>query len=357
MPQINEIIEIIESLAPPALSESWDNTGLQVGNKNGQTDNIMSVVDLTIEIAKRAHAKNCRFILCHHPLFFKDIKRIDFNNETGELLKFLVEKEITVYAAHTNLDKSKEGFNKIFKEWLDLNNTKPVAADNLSKLVTFVPRENTEDVLDALAGAGAGMIGNYQKASFRVAGTGSFEAMENAKPAVGRIGYNEVEEDRLEIQFDPSATNDIIAALRKSHPYEEAVFDIYNLANKGETGIGIVGDLSVKMPLGKLIEKVKKEMKLETVIYKGELKEDIKRVAVIPGSGFGYHVSADVLITGDIKHHGFRDSSINLIDPGHFEMESFAMEAFCGKLSSKVKEEFPSVDVYCERGEAARRFY
>jgi dinuclear metal center YbgI/SA1388 family protein len=357
MPQINEIIEIIESLAPPALAESWDNSGLQVGSTDGFSQNIMSSVDVTLPIAKKAFAKDCRFILSHHPLFFNEIKKIDFNEKTGELIKYLIEKDITVYSAHTNLDKSKDGFNKVFKDWLDLRDEKPVEAQTLSKLVTFVPHEHTSNILAAMANVGAGIIGNYNKTSFRQSGIGTFEATELTKPAVGRIGFNEVKEDRLEIQFDPSITNKVIAALKGSHPYEEVAFDIYNLANKSDIGIGIVGDLSVKMPFGKLIEKVKKDMALEKAIYIGDLTEDVKKVAIIPGSGFGYHVDADVLITGDIKHHGFRDSKIKLIDPGHFEMESFAMEAFCGKLATIIKSKFPKTDVCCEKGEPARKFY
>jgi hypothetical protein len=94
----------------------------------------------------------------------------------------------------------------------------------------FVPRESLDAVRDALFDAGAGQIGDYTRCSFYGAGTGTFLPGEGASPAVGQQGVEErVAEYRLETVYPDDRHADVIAALRREHPYEEPAFDIYEL--------------------------------------------------------------------------------------------------------------------------------
>ncbi|HEY3922498.1 MAG TPA: YqfO family protein [Gaiellaceae bacterium] len=98
------------------------------------------------------------------------------------------------------------------------------------KLVVFVPAEALDAVRDALFDAGAGRIGDYERCSWFVEGTGSFRALAGANPAVGEVGADEnVRELRLETVFPADRHDEIVAALRGAHPYEEPAFDIYAL--------------------------------------------------------------------------------------------------------------------------------
>jgi hypothetical protein len=98
------------------------------------------------------------------------------------------------------------------------------------KLVVFVPREALDAVRDALFAAGAGQIGDYERCSWYTQGTGTFLGGENADPSVGRKGREErVAELRLETVFPEERQDDVVAALRAAHPYEEPAFDIYPL--------------------------------------------------------------------------------------------------------------------------------
>ena len=98
------------------------------------------------------------------------------------------------------------------------------------KLVVFVPREALDRVRSALFEAGAGKIGNYTHCSWYAAGTGTFLAGEETSPAVGQIGREQrVSELRLETVFPEELQDEVIAALREAHPYEEPAFDIYPL--------------------------------------------------------------------------------------------------------------------------------
>jgi hypothetical protein len=98
------------------------------------------------------------------------------------------------------------------------------------KLVVFVPREALETVRDALFAAGAGRIGEYERCSWYTAGTGTFLAGAGASPTVGEPGREErVAELRLETLFSEERHDEVVAALRRAHPYEEPAFDVYPL--------------------------------------------------------------------------------------------------------------------------------
>ena len=98
------------------------------------------------------------------------------------------------------------------------------------KLVVFVPREALETVRDALFDAGAGDIGGYQRCSWYTAGTGTFLGGEGTTPSIGERGREErVAELRLETVFPEERHEEIVAALREAHPYEEPAYDVYPL--------------------------------------------------------------------------------------------------------------------------------
>jgi hypothetical protein len=98
------------------------------------------------------------------------------------------------------------------------------------KLVVFVPPGALDAVRDALFAAGAGRIGAYERCSWYAEGTGTFLGGDETSPAVGERGVEErVPELRLETVFPADRHDDVVAALRAAHPYEEPAFDVYEL--------------------------------------------------------------------------------------------------------------------------------
>ncbi len=98
------------------------------------------------------------------------------------------------------------------------------------KLVVFVPREAVDSVRDALFAAGAGRIGGYERCSWYAAGTGTFLPGEGTDPTVGERGREQrVSELRVETVFPEELQDEVVAALRAAHPYEEPAYDIYAL--------------------------------------------------------------------------------------------------------------------------------
>jgi hypothetical protein len=106
---------------------------------------------------------------------------------------------------------------------------------NLIKIVVFVPVSHTELVKKATGDAGAGRIGNYSHCSFTTKGKGNFKPLEGAHPFIGAVGKMEVvEEDKVEFVCPKDIAKEVIAAMKKVHPYEEVAFDIYPLISEEE---------------------------------------------------------------------------------------------------------------------------
>ena len=98
------------------------------------------------------------------------------------------------------------------------------------KLVVFVPGEALDAVRDAVFAAGAGRIGDYERCSWYAEGTGTFLGGEGSSPTVGEAGREErVPEFRLETVFPAERLDEVVAALRSAHPYEEPTYDAYPL--------------------------------------------------------------------------------------------------------------------------------
>jgi hypothetical protein len=98
------------------------------------------------------------------------------------------------------------------------------------KLVWFVPADALDATREAVFDAGAGTIGEYERCSWYTAGTGTFLGAEGTSPAVGESGTEEhVPELRVETVVPADALDDVVAALRRAHPYEEPAYDVYPL--------------------------------------------------------------------------------------------------------------------------------
>ncbi len=102
----------------------------------------------------------------------------------------------------------------------------------LDVLVFYAPRDATESVLQAVFGAGAGAIGDYEECAFVTHGTGQFRPVRGARPALGRLDeVTHVEEDRVELVLPRGLRGGVVAALRAAHPYEEPAFHVIETAS------------------------------------------------------------------------------------------------------------------------------
>jgi dinuclear metal center YbgI/SA1388 family protein len=328
-----DLTKYLEDWAPPGAAWEKDNVGLQVGSRGQKIKNIMLCLELNEAILKQAIQKNCNFIFTHHPLIFQPIKRLDFQNDSkAKLIQQLIQNNITVYSAHTNLDFTKDGVSFELAKALKLNNIKFLSNEeaNQYKIIVFVPENNLETVSKAVFSAGAGIIGEYKNCSFRTNGHGTFKGSEKANPTIGKKNnFEVVEEVRFEFIVNAWKLKSVISALMQSHPYEEPAYDIIPLKNKNVNyGFGAIGILEKALSRKVFLAHVKKSLKLDSFRYCEGNSKIIQTVAVCGGAGSdlvsaAVAQKADAFITADIKYHLFQDTAdkILLIDAGHYETE------------------------------------
>src|ERR1700759_2792203 len=178
--KLSQLTTYLESLAPLAYQEDYDNSGLIVGHPEQEIHNVLISLDCTEAIMDEAITTNCQVIISHHPIVFKGLKKFNGKTYVERVVEKAIRNNIALYAIHTNLDNIMTGVNAKICETLGLKNCRVLAPKHglLKKLVTFVPQAHAEAVRNALFTAGAGHIGNYSEASFNTDGTGTFKGNE-----------------------------------------------------------------------------------------------------------------------------------------------------------------------------------
>ncbi|MEO7308701.1 MAG: Nif3-like dinuclear metal center hexameric protein [Ferruginibacter sp.] len=344
--KIQEITSFLESVAPPALQESYDNTGLLTGNSNWDCIGIITTLDATEEVVLEAIEKKCNLIVAHHPIIFGGLRKITGKNYVERTIITAIKNDIAIYAIHTNLDNVLHGVNAAIADKLGLINRKVLQPKNetLKKLFTFVPVEFAENVRSAIFNAGGGHISNYSECSFNIAGQGTFKPGEGSNPFTGKRGIRHTEDEiKMEIIFPAWLEQDIMKALQTVHPYEEVAYDIITLDNHNQqVGSGLVGELPEAVNENTFLGLLKEKFNLSVIRHTPLLDKSVKKIALCGGAGsflIGAAVAtgADFYITGDIKYHEFFDANDRLViaDIGHYESEQFTIALLFDLLSQK----------------------
>lgn len=349
---LSDLIDIMNSIAPPILSESWDNCGLQIGDENKDIKKILLALNAVDNVVDEAIKNNVDLIITHHPFIFKGIKSISSNTYKGNIIYKLIKNNVALFAAHTNLDIANEGVNDVLAKLLDLENTqvlKVTRREKSYKIVVFVPESHGEMVRDAISNKGAGWIGNYSHCTYNTNGFGTFMPRENTNPYIGKEGVVEkVNEVRIETIVPHNRLNNVLNAMIKSHPYEEVAYDIYPLENKGqEWGLGRIGEMKTKVSLWDFANNIKSILGSKGLKFYGNISKDIKRVAVCGGSGAefisdAHNKGADVYITSDIKYHDAQNAmerNLALIDAGHYYTEKIVLPELKSRLEKIIDED------------------
>lgn len=357
---VDQVVRFFDHWAPPAISWERDNVGIQVGNPGERVRGILVALDATESVIEEARKRKTNLIISHHPLLFHPLRSVTDGDPVGKRVRELVRSKITLFSAHTNLDFTRRGTSFALAEALKLQQpdflVKSYSIDR--KIVTFVPAESVENVASAMAAAGAGRIGNYEQCSFRSTGTGTFRGNAASTPRVGRNeSLENVAEIRLEMIAPEWKLPAVLKALKESHPYEEAAFDIYQLGNKSnEYGMGVVGELKTGMTVSRFLDHVRKALHVPFVRYSAIREKRVRTVAVCGGSGselLGAAISAgaDAYVTADVKYHQFEaaENRIALVDAGHYETEVPVLDWIVTGLKHMLSESDETVPVHRSR--------
>ena len=331
---VSDIIRLMEQIAPPHLAESWDNCGLQVGQRQWPVKHIRTALDPLPHVVSDAVDAGVDFLVTHHPLIFKPVQQVDFGSDLGRIIQQAADNHLAIYAAHTNLDKAPEGLNAMLAALIGLEALEPLVTGERSgayKLVLFVPMSHIQVVTDALVETGAGRIGSYSGCTFRTEGEGTFIPGPGTNPFTGEPGrMNKVTEMRIEAVLNGTDIEKVIAAVQAVHPYESMAYDVYPVVTMDQQGLGRVGVLKTEMELGNFVRHVTSQLKLDGgVRLVGDPQRKVSRVAVCTGSGSSLTSDflaseADVYISGDMHYHdaqAIEAAGRGLVDIGHFGSE------------------------------------
>lgn len=344
---VGDWMRLVHDLYPPAQAASWDAVGLHVGDPAWPVERVLVSLDVTSAVIDEATTEPHTMVLAHHPLLFRPLPRLTPSTAPGRIALKAASAGVAVAAAHTNLDVTGDGAGTSdpVARVLDLRDVRPLTTElrdaDVLKLVTFVPPEAVDVVIDAVSAAGAGVIGDYERCSFRVRGTGTFRPTGGATPYSGEVGRDSDEDEfRVEVEAPRAAVGGIVRALLEAHPYEEVAYDLVPLVDGAEVGFGRLGTLPQPLTLRALAARVRDELPAPHLRFAGDPDRLVRTVAVVGGSGDSLigaarAAGADVFVTGDLKHHVVLDAledGLALVDAGHHATEDAAMPVWIERL-------------------------
>ncbi len=386
---VGKLCNAMEQIAPTWAAAEWDNVGLLAGDPDRPLRRALLTIDMTPAVLHEAIDARVDAIVSYHPPIFRAVKRFVVEPRGGgteALAAAAFANGIAVYSPHTALDSAPGGTNDAIVALCKLKDVRPFEAarkkSSEAKLVTFVPVEQVTNVAEALFAAGAGRIGEYEKCSYRVRGQGTFFGTDATNPAVGRKGRLEhVEEMRIEVLVPLRKLDAVVAAMRKTHPYEEPAFDLYPLESHPDRqlGQGRIGKFAKPVTLRGLARALARKTGARNVqlieATSRRLAHGIRRMATrrpvqhrqdarchtalicvgsagtlpfeIPDRQCG---PGDVVITGEIRHHdalAYQRAGVSAIALGHWASERPVLTP----LATRLRALLPGVAVVVSRGD------
>lgn len=314
-PTLRSVVDLVHGWYPPGTADSWDRVGLVHGDLDQPVRRVLLAVDPAPAVAQEAADWDADLLLTHHPLYLKGVHGFTSQTPKGRTSLTLAGAGCALLAAHTNADQAEGGVSEAMALALGLRDARPILPAPLpavDKLGVMVPAADADGMRAALAGAGAGEIGDYDHASFTVAGEGRFRPLPGSDPTIGSVGEAErVDEVRIEVVFPRGRRAHVVRAMLAAHPYEEPAYDVLELADPGigTTGTGRIGDVE-PTNLRAFAERVAEALPgtVHGVRVAGDLDRPVRRVALCGGAGDFLldtvrGTDADVYVTSDLRHH------------------------------------------------------
>jgi dinuclear metal center YbgI/SA1388 family protein len=344
---VGAVVAQLERWYDPMWAEPWDSVGLVSGDPEQQVDGVHLAVDPTEVVAAEARALGAGLLVTHHPLFFGGTASVARTGPKGRALA-LVD---ALYVAHTNADVADPGVSDALAATLGVTELVPLQPqdESFDRWVVHVPRTHTVAVLDAMASAGAGRVGAYERCAFTAAGEGTFTPLAGADPYVGAVGTTErVDEDRVEMVAAPGHRAGIAQAVRAAHPYEVPSVTVTATSAPSTRGLGRVGNLRDTLALGDFCGLIADRLPRTVwgVRATGDPTTRVRTVAVAGGAcldlvDLAAAAGADVLVTSDAKHHRAQEAPIPVVDVAHWAGEW----PWTAALGDRLRTAFPDLSL------------
>lgn len=326
MSSIKQVIQHLESIAPPVYQESYDNAGLITGNPDWPVSGVLCCLDSTEAVVEEAIQKGCNLIVAHHPIIFSGLKRLTGRTYVERTVMAAIKNDVAIYAIHTNLDNVyHQGVNAKIASVIGLKDTQVLAPKSILRRAT-------------LSGAG--------------------RTWEEPLRESGATEVVYLSDNVCEILFPVAARSRIEVMVRQAGGLLSGVHTVEDV--HWQTGSGMIGTLDKPMPEQDFLLHLKKVMRAGVVRHTALSGRVVQRVAVCGGSGgflLGQAIAqgADVFVTADYKYHEFFDADgrIVIADIGHFESEQFTIDL----LHEIISEKFSTFAAYCAKARTNPVFY
>jgi dinuclear metal center YbgI/SA1388 family protein len=350
MTSVAEVLCAVEQIAPTRFAFSSDKVGLHVGDPNAEVKSAIVSLDHSAGAVHACQTKGASLLLTHHPLIWEPLRTLTDASHVERVVANLLRSDIAHIAAHTNWDCAKDGVNDTLAERLGLVDVTPfgtAATVEWRKIVVFAPESAVEKLIDAMADAGAGIIGDYRRCAFQSSGTGSFVALADAKPRVGLPNArNDVLEVRIEMELLANSVTRVVAAMRGAHPYEEPAFDLLVVAPKPAMPIGRKGRLSTPLMPGEFQRHIDRALGTRSLAWVGS-DQPIEWVGAVGGAADDEWRKAlddgcQAFVTGEVKQHVALEASefgVTMFSAGHYATEHPGLVT----LASRMRERLPDV--------------
>ncbi len=345
--KLQKLINYLESIAPSAYQESYDNSGLIVGDPNVSIKGVLICLDSTEDIIDEARKRKCNVVVAHHPIVFKGLKRFNGKNYVERTVMQAIKHDICIYAIHTNLDNVyRNGVNTKIAEKLSLNNLQILAPKkNLVKFQFYLDSTQIE---------------SYQKSANKKGAPTGFNTVHSLL-AVHNDRKNEVAEMKYETSVAQNQVGELVRYIQNSIGPKALRYNTYPISeSNSEVGSGMIGTLTKPILPATFFKRLKKAMDLKGFKHTAVLDKKISKVAVCGGSG-GFLLSqairqgADIFITSDYKYHEFfdADGKIIIADIGHYESEQYTIEL----LHELITKKFSNFASHCTKISTNPVFY
>lgn len=328
---LRDCLDVLDAAYDPSWAEDWDAVGLVWGDPQARIGHVHFAVDPTPSVAVEAVGAGADLLVTHHPLFLRGVHAVPATGNGGAVLRTLDGAGAALHVVHTNADVARPGVSDALAETLGVRDTEPVrqSTEERDLLVVYAPPDAAQAVIDALAAAGAGRVGPYDRCAFTSPGRGTFRPLLGAHPLIGAVGeVTEVAELRVEMVLPRRCRGSVVRALRQVHPYEEPAYSIIPTATPTSRGLGRVGDLEHPVTLAELVARTAAALPPTAagVRATGDPGAQVQRVAVCGGAGVelaaaALMAGAEVLVTADGRHHTALEAPLPILDVAHFASE------------------------------------
>jgi dinuclear metal center YbgI/SA1388 family protein len=326
--RVADVERALDKSFPTEWAEEWDRVGLLAGDPAREVTGVVLALDPTREAIRSTVASGANVLVTHHPAFLKTPNWLTPGRGAAGVLFEALDSGVALVNAHTNLDRAPAA-GLLLPQMLGLKALKPIERSTMPMCVitVYAPRAHSKGITEAMAGAGAGRIGEYERCSFTSAeGVGAYVASANARPFSGSAGEgSSVDEVRIEMVAPRGRGRGVVAAARSAHPYEEPLITVADVEiGRSSARMGMLGEMPKTVSLAELASSAARAFGVTPRIW-GDPDCGLSRIATATGSasslvGDVLASGAHALVAGEVRYHDALDAVENglaIIELGH----------------------------------------